>query len=113
MNEDNLKKFIREEMETQRIEYERYMGVLSEDFKSGLGTIIDMARGTSDDVKSLKIQSDSIQEMVAKNTEDIVEMKADIVEIKTDIVVMKSDIKSIRSNTANHEERITALERVV
>lgn len=72
--EIEIKKILKE----QREEYQRYLKILAEDFNSKLKVI---GEGISGILESLK----SIQEMVAKNSEDIEIMKMDISFIKNEL----------------------------
>lgn len=72
IDKNQLKKILDE----QRKQYERYLKILSEDFNSKLGVL---GEGITGILESLK----SIQEMVAKNSEDIEIIKMDISFIKS------------------------------
>ncbi|MCD6550521.1 hypothetical protein J7K24_03175 [bacterium] len=74
INEENLKEIL----ERQRKEYQDYLGVIFEDFKSKTGLLAESTEG-------IQRQLISIRDMVAKNTEDIEIIKADIQFIKQEL----------------------------
>ena len=51
-------------LKSQREEYQRYLGVLAENFESQLKLVIKSLKGTQDQLVALR-------QMVAQNTEDI------------------------------------------
>lgn len=92
----NLKTILKE----QREEYQRYLGVLSENFESQVKLVAESVIGIQEqlvalremvarnieDIVKIQVQLIAIRKMVAKNTEDI-EM------IKMDLHVIKDDLK--------------------
>lgn len=62
-------------LEEQRQEYQRYLGVVAEDFKSNLKLIAESTTGLQKQLRDLR-------DMVAKNTEDLEVIKMDIELIK-------------------------------
>src|SRR3990172_4850025 len=83
----------------QREEYQRYLGVVAEDFKSHVKLIAESLAGTQE-------QLTAIRDMVAKNTEDI-----EI--IKMELSIMRSDLKEKvgRDEFGVLEVRVAKLER--
>lgn len=75
ITEVKLKEILTETLTEQRKEFERYVGVVAEDFKSQLQVVT---------------------EMVGQNTEDITIMKDDITIMKKNIHIMKQDIGTIK-----------------
>lgn len=123
INEQKLNSILDE----QRNEYQRYLGVLAEDFKSQIKLIAESMSGIQEQLVALR-------DMVVKNTEDIeiikIEMfqtkkdieimKVDILETKKDIEIIKGDIGFIKNSLKKKvdteefaflEQRVAALER--
>lgn len=116
INEKNLKKVLKE----QREEYQRYLGVLAENFESQLKLVVESLTGTqeqlvalremvarnTEDIVKIQVQLIAIREMVAKNTEDI-EMT------RIDIHIIKGDLKQKvgRDEFSVLEKRVALLER--
>lgn len=98
--EINEKKF-REILKKQREDYQRYLGVLVENFESQTKMIAESVSGIQD-------QLIAIRDMVVKNTEDI-----EI--IKMNISIIKSDLKEKvdRDEFATLERRLYLLERKI
>ncbi len=96
--EINEKK-LEEILKGQRDEYQRYLGVLTENFESQIKLIAESVFGIQE-------QLIAIRDMVVKNTEDI-EM------IKMDISIIKNDLKEKvgRDEFALLEKRVIALEK--
>lgn len=86
-------------LKDQREEYQRYLGVLGENFESQVKLIAESMIG-------IQSQLVAIRDMVSKNTEDIEE-------IKLEMHIVRGDLKS----KAGHEEynlleqRISKLEK--
>lgn len=95
INEKKLKEVLKK----QREEYQRYLGVLAENFESQVKLIAESVSGIQE-------QLIAIRDMVAKNTEDI-EM------IKMDMSIIKSDLKEKvdRDEFIALERRLFLLER--
>jgi len=74
INEKNLKEILKE----QREEYQRYLGVVTEDFQSQVKLVAESVMGIQE-------QLSAIRDMVAKNTEDIEVIKMDLHLIKNDL----------------------------
>lgn len=86
-------------LKEQREEYQRYLGVLAEDFGSKLKLLAESVSGVQKQLISLR-------DMVAKNTEDIEIIKMDIGLIKHDLK-RRVDIEDF----ASLEKRVVLLER--
>ena len=86
-------------LEEQRGEYQRYLGVVSEDFKSQVQLIAESLSG-------MQRQLSVIRDMVVKNTEDIEIMKMDLHIIKDDLKE-----KADRCELKVLERRIEILEK--
>ena len=86
-------------LKSQREEYQRYLGVLAENFESQLKLVIKSLKGTQDQLIALR-------EMVAKNTEDIEIMRMDLHIIKDDLIekISREEFKII-------EKRVDLLEK--
>jgi len=86
-------------LKSQREEYQRYLGVLAENFESQLKLVIKSLKGTQDQLIALR-------EMVAKNTEDIEIIRMDLHVIKDDLTekISRADFKII-------EKRVDLLEK--
>ena len=74
INEKNLKEILK----GQREEYQRYLGVVTEDFQSQVKLVAESVMGIQE-------QLSAIRDMVAKNTEDIEVIKMDLHLIKNDL----------------------------
>ena len=83
----------------ERKEYQRYLGVLAEDFSSKLKLIVESVSG-------IQKQLVALRDMVVKNTEDIEIIKLDISSIKYDLK-KKVDVDDF----ASLEKRVSLLER--
>ncbi len=86
-------------LEGQREEYQRYLGVVVEDFKSQIQLVAESMSG-------MQRQLSIIRDMVVKNTEDIEIMKMDLHIIKGDLKekVDRYELKAL-------ERRIEILEK--
>ena len=93
------KEKLNEILKEQREEYEKYLGVLGEDFKSQVKLVAESATW-------IQKQLLAIRDMVAKNTEDI-----EI--IKMDLHVIKDDLKEKvnREEFKIFEKRLELLEK--
>ncbi len=96
INEKNLKSILSD----QREEYQRYLGVLTESFGSQVKLVAESTIG-------IQQQLASIRDMVAKNTEDIEEMKMDLHIIRHDLKE-----KVGRDEFVVLENRVAKLEKV-
>jgi len=96
---DIQEKELKEILISQREEYQRYLGVLAENFESQLKLVIESLKGTQDQLVALR-------EMVAKNTEDFEIIKMDLHIIKDDLTekISREEFKII-------EKRIDLLEK--
>ena len=74
INEKKLKEILKR----QRDEYQRYLGVLAENFESQIKLIAESLSGVQE-------QLIAIRDMVVKNTEDIEVIKMDISIIRNDL----------------------------
>lgn len=95
INEKKLKEILK----TQREDYQRYLGVLSENFESQIKLVAESLSGIQDQLITLR-------DMVAKNTEYIEVMKMDLHIVKNDLKE-KVDRDEIRIL----EKRIILLEK--
>ena len=94
--EQNLKGVLRE----QREEYQRFLGVLAENFESQVKLIAESMEG-------MQKQLISIRDMVAKNTEDIEEIAAEL------HIAKSADGRRVtREEVELLEKRIARLEKV-
>ena len=107
-------------LKSQREEYQRYLGVLAENFESQLKLVIKSLKGTQDqlialrqmvaqnteDIMKIQVQLVALREMAAKNTEDIEIMGMDLHIIKDDLTekISRADFKTI-------EKRVDLLEK--
>ena len=117
---DIQEKELKEILKDQREEFQRYLGVLAENFGSQLKLVIESLKGTQDqlialrqmvaqnteDIIKIQAQLVAIREMVAKNTEDIEIMGMDLHIIKDDLTekISRADFKII-------EKRVDLLEK--
>lgn len=95
MTDAQLERVLKE----QREEYQRFVGVVFKDFKSGLQLI-------AESVADLQKQLAALRDMVAKNSEDIEIIKMDLEFIKTGLK-KKVDIHEF----AALERRVALLEK--
>lgn len=97
ISEKALKTILKE----QREEYQRYLGVLSEDFNSKIQLIAEGLSGVQKQLIALR-------DMVAQNTEDIEIIKADINVIKHELrqKVDQEEFKTL-------EKRVLLLEKKI
>ena len=86
-------------LDEQRQEYQRYLGVIAEQFQQNLKLI-------AESVGDLQKQLISLREMVAKNTEDIEVIKLELTSIKN-MLKRKVDTDEFESL----EKRVAMLER--
>ena len=95
IKEENLKSILGE----QREEYQRYLGVLTGSFESQVKLVAESITGTEKQLIAIK-------EMVAKNTEDIEEMK-------TELHLIRGDLKEKvgRDEFRLLENRVAVLEK--
>jgi len=107
-------------LESQREEYQRYLGVLAENFGSQLKLVIESLTGTqeqlvalremvarnTEDIIKIQVQLVALREMMAKNSEDIEIMRMDLHVIKDDLIekISREEFKII-------EKRINLLEK--
>jgi dynactin complex subunit len=95
MDDVQLKTILQE----QREEYQRYLGIVTEDFKSSMKLI-------AESISDLQKQLVSLREMVAKNTEDIEIIKMDVSFIKNGLK-RKVDLEEFTAL----EKRVALLEK--
>jgi len=109
INEKKLKKILTD----QRKEYQRYLGVLTENFESQVKLVAESVSGIQNQLIALR-------DMVARNTEDIEIIRdmvarntEDIEMIKMDIGIIKNDLKEKvgRDEFVALEKRIFLLEK--
>ena len=95
INQAKLKEILQE----QRGEYQKYIGTISEDFQSQIKLIAESAEG-------MQKQLSAIRDMIARNTEDIAI-------IKTHIQFIKQELKHKidRDEFEALEKRVLILER--
>ena len=107
-------------LKNQREEYQRYLGVLAENFGSQLKLVIESLRGVqeqlvalrqmvaknTEDIIKIQVQLVALREMAAKNTEDIEIMRMDLHIIKDDLIekISREEFKII-------EKRVDLLEK--
>jgi len=107
-------------LKNQREEYQRYLGVLAENFGSQLKLVIESLRGVqeqlvalrqmvaknTEDIIKIQVQFVALREMAAKNTEDIEIMRMDLHIIKDDLIekISREEFKII-------EKRVDLLEK--
>jgi len=108
INEEKLKEILKE----QREEYQRYLDVVVEDFKSQIQLISETLAGQQEQliaireitkqnveaITDLQAQVLAIREMVAKNTEDIERLKIEMIAMKKDMIAMKKDIEIMKAD---------------
>lgn len=106
---ENLEKIL----ETQRKEYQNYLGVLSEKFESEVKILAESVFGIQQQLIAIREMVaintkniETIREMVARNAENIEIIKSDIQFIKQELK-QKPDIEEFRSL----EKRVMFLER--
>ena len=106
INEQNLKNILVE----QREEYQRHLGVLEENHQRHLGVIAEsfesQVKLVAETTIGIQQQLVTIRDLVAKNTEDIEEMKMDLHIIRQDLKE-----KVGRDEFVLLEQRITKLEK--
>jgi len=115
LNQKKLETIIQKGLKKEREEFQRYLGVVAEDFKSQVQLVAESVSGI--DQRLSKIDQRlvvidrrlaAIEAMVAKNTEDI-EM------IKIRLAAIESDMAAIKQNERRkvNIEEFNALERRV
>jgi hypothetical protein len=94
-------KELKDILEGQRKEYQKYLGVLTENFDSKLRLVVDSLTGVQEQLIALR-------EMVAKNTEDIEIMKMDLHIIKDDLIekISRADFKIMEKRIDLIEKRL-------
>lgn len=80
---------VKKHMVEQRQEFERYVGVVAEDFKGQVEIIAEQYGGIEQHLVG-------IRDMVAKNTEDIEIIKIDVHGLKEDMGIVKTDIEFMK-----------------
>ncbi len=100
VTKNELIEILDQKLVEQRLEFQGYIGVVSEEFQSRLQGVSEMVRQNTSDIKEIKT--------------DIVEMKSDIVGLRTDMVESFIDlgevIRSVGGKQEDHEQRICVLE---
>lgn len=91
----NLKKLLKE----QRQEYQKYLGVLAEDFGSQLKLVAESLVG-------IQKQLTAVRDMVAQNTEDIEKIKMELTQRGEPQLVRRSEFTLL-------QHRLAKLERLV
>jgi len=91
ITEEKLKEILDERLDEKEDKFQRHVGVLVERFESQTQLIAESVSG-------IQQQLIAIKEMVAKNTEDIQEMKVEVFSTRKDIEMIKSDIVIIKQN---------------
>ena len=92
---NNLKRFLK----AQRLEYQKYLGVLAEDFGSKLRLVAESLAG-------IQQQLTSVRDMVAQNTEDIEKIKLELLQRGEPQLVRRSEFTSL-------QHRLVKLERLI
>ena len=102
LNEQTLRQILEE----QRGEYQRYIGVVAEDFKSQVKLVVEALAGMQEQLTALR-------DMVARNTEDIEMIKVDIEIMKSELAIIRRDLKEKvgRDEIAVLEARVAKLEQ--
>jgi len=86
IKEEKLKEILDERFNEQDDKFQRHVGVLVERFESQTKLIAESISG-------IQQQLIAIKEMVAKNTEDIQEMKVHMEIMKSDIEIIKQNLR--------------------
>ena len=96
-------KKLNEILKSQREDYQRYLGVLTESFESEVKLIAESLLGAQK-------QLTAISEMIAKNTEDIEIMKMDLHVIKDEIKekISREEFKIIEKRLYLVEKKLSA-----
>ncbi|MCL4437512.1 hypothetical protein M1513_00540 [Patescibacteria group bacterium] len=96
-------KKLNEILKSQREDYQRYLGVLTESFESEVKLIAESLLGAQK-------QLAAISEMIAKNTEDIEIMKMDLHVIKDEIKekISREEFKIIEKRLYLVEKKLSA-----
>ncbi len=99
IDEKKLKKILKE----QREDYQRYLGILTEDFGSKTELIAESLLGLQSQLKSIK-------EMIGRNTEDIEMMKMDLHIIRNDLKekIDRNEFLVLEKRVFKLEKKITA-----
>ena len=86
ITEEKLKNILDDRFNRQEDKFQRHVGVLVERFESQTKLIAESISG-------LQQQLIAIKEMVAKNTEDIQEMKVHMEIMRSDIEIIKQNLR--------------------
>lgn len=89
INEKNLNKVLKE----QREEYQRYLGVLAEDFGSQVGLVVEQYDGIKNDIVDIKTDIMGIKQTLDSHTEMIGSIATDVEIIKSDAEFIKNSLK--------------------
>lgn len=109
INEKKLKEILKK----QREDYQRYLGVLAENFESQVKLLAESVIGIQE-------QLVAIRDMIVKNTEDIEMMRIDMAIMKKDTEIMKTALHFIKDDLKEKisrdefkilEKRVAFLER--
>ena len=106
INQKKLETIIQNGLKKEREEFQRYLGVVAEDFKSQVQLVAESISG-------IERRLAAIEEMVAKNTEDIEIIKIRLMAIENDMTAMKQNArhKVDIEEFENLERRVIFLEK--
>jgi len=106
INQKKLETIIQKGLKKEREEFQRYLGVIAEDFKSQVQLV-------AESISDINRRLAAIEEMVAKNTEDIEVIKMRLTAIENDIAAMKQNArhKVNIEEFENLERRVMFLEK--
>lgn len=91
VDEKKLEEILDKRFDKQDDKFQRHVGVLVERFESQTKLIAEAVSG-------IQQQLIAIRDMVAKNAEDIQEIKIEMFSMRKDMEIMKSDISIIKQN---------------
>ena len=102
LNEVKLE--LRKEIKEQGDDFQRYVGIVSENFQDKLSMVAEMVAQNSVDITEMKedisgIKSDihDIRYDLNETKKDVSVLKEDVSELKEDVSVLKQDMKGVKS----------------
>ena len=95
INEEKLKEILKE----QRKEFQDYIGVISEDFKSEVKLVAEVLTGQQEQLSAIK-------DMIAKNTEAIIVLQGQVIAMRDMIVKNTEAISSLQVQVKAMQEMI-------
>jgi len=101
---EEITKIIEKSIEENRKEFQRYIGIVSEDFQHKLNFVIDVQVDIKRDVAGLKTDVAGLKTDVAGLKTDVAGLKTDVAGLKTDVAGLKTKTDVIYSELVSHRD---------